>query len=105
MVKAAEAIHRVFDGYVLVKGGHFEDCADDLLYGQCGTVWFQGDRVDTKNTHGTGCTLSSAVACGLAAGLSMEQSVQNAKAYVTGALKTGLALGRGCGPLNHCFGL
>ena len=105
MTAAAQAIARMVSGGVLVKGGHLSDTADDLLYSGGKAVWIRGERVDNPNTHGTGCTLSSAIACNLADGFSMQQSVINAKAYITGALKAGLDLGRGSGPLNHCFAM
>jgi hydroxymethylpyrimidine/phosphomethylpyrimidine kinase len=102
---AAEKIGASIAGYVLIKGGHSSENADDLLYSHAKSVWFRSPRVDNPNTHGTGCTLSSAIACNLAAGYDMEASVKNAKEYVTGALKAGLDLGRGSGPLNHCYRL
>ena len=105
MTAAAEAIARRVSGSVLVKGGQLSRTADDLLYSGGKAVWIRGERVPNPNTHGTGCTLSSAIACGLADGLSVEQSVKNAKAYVTGALKAGLNLGSGSGPLDHCFAM
>ena len=80
-------------------------CADDLLCTGSRRIWFCGKRVSTKNTHGTGCTLSSAIASNLAQGLDMEQSVRRAKEYVSGALAAGLELGHGSGPLNHLFDL
>ena len=93
-------------GAVLVKGGHFGERADDLLRLADGRlVWLTGKRIATANTHGTGCTLSSAIACGLAKGLPVEEAVCQAKSYVAGALAAGLDLGRGSGPLNHAFAL
>ncbi len=89
---------------VLVKGGHRSDAADDVLVEADGSVtWMRGPRIDTKNTHGTGCTLSSAIACGLAEGLDVVASVRRARAYVRGALAAGLDLGRGSGPLDHMW--
>lgn len=89
---------------VLVKGGHGSNDANDVLARPDGSVtWFEGERIDTSNTHGTGCTLSSALACGLALGLPLEEAVAAAKRYVTGALSTGLDLGRGSGPLDHMW--
>ena len=91
----------------MIKGGHLENCSDDLLfYGTAEIqpdrfVWFEQKRLDTKNTHGTGCTLSSALACSLADNISVQAGVKRAKAYVTGALYTGLELGKGSGPLHH----
>lgn len=88
----------------LVKGGHREDEANDVLVMPNGkTVWFKGPRIETPNTHGTGCTLSSAIACGLAVGFSLEQSVDAAKRYVAGALEEGLDLGKGSGPIDHMW--
>lgn len=102
METAVEAIAKFYGKAILIKGGHLEDSADDLLV--CGGehVWLNSARVDNPNTHGTGCTLSSAIACGLAGGLSAQESVKRAKAYVKGALEAQLNLGYGSGPLNHC---
>lgn len=104
---AAAELACLTPGAVLVKGGHSEGgAADDLLRLPDGeNVWLRGRRVDTRNTHGTGCTLSSAIACGLAAGEGVEEAVRQAKTYVAGALGDGLDLGRGCGPLNHLYRL
>lgn len=104
MLKAAQSISAL-NPSVLIKGGHLEDCADDLLYTQGQPQWFEGVKVDNPNTHGTGCTLSSAIACNLALGYSLANSIREAKAYITGALQAGLNLGQGSGPLNHCFNL
>lgn len=103
MVLAAKEIASGIRGGVLIKGGHLKDSADDLLYVNQKEIWFRSKRVDNPNTHGTGCTLSSAIACNLAAGNILEVSVQNAKSYITGALASGLNLGQGSGPLDHCF--
>lgn len=103
MVKAAEKISQNIKGAVLVKGGHLDDTADDLLYNQGEIIWLKGEKIDNPNTHGTGCTLSSAIACNLAAGFDMVTAVTNAKAYITGALAAGLDLGHGSGPLEHTF--
>lgn len=105
MIKSAEVISKMLKGCVLIKGGHLTESADDLLYSDGNVVWFKGKKIDNPNTHGTGCTLSSAIACNLANGLDIEQSVKNAKGYITGALKANLNLGKGSGPLNHCFNL
>lgn len=105
MLKAAEVISSLFEGAVLIKGGHLADNADDLLYMKGNALWFTSPKIDNPNTHGTGCTLSSALACNLAAGMSMETSVQHAKAYITGAIGANLDLGSGRGPLNHCYNL
>ncbi len=104
MLSAAEAIVGEIKRPVLIKGGHLEDCADDLLYSVSGEIhWFTSAKIENRNTHGTGCTLSSAIACNLALGYSMEQSIKNAKEYLSGALLDGLDLGHGSGPLNHCY--
>ncbi len=103
MLKAARKIAQGTGHAVLVKGGHCVGNADDLLYDDGGPVWFKGEKIHNPNTHGTGCTLSSAIACNLAAGCSMAHSILNAKAYITGALRDGLDLGKGKGPLNHCY--
>lgn len=87
---------------VLIKGGHGHGPeADDLLTGEEGEIWFRGPRVDTPNTHGTGCTLSSAVCANLASGLTLKEAVDQAKQYVTEGLRRSISLGRGPGPLNH----
>lgn len=101
MLKAAEEISKTMESHILIKGGHLIDSADDLLYFKGNFIWFNGDRIDNPNNHGTGCTLSSAIACNLGAGLNIEQSIKNAKAYITRALEAGLDLGSGSGPLNH----
>lgn len=92
---------------IMVKGGHgigAEDTADDFLrLGGGEAVWLRGPRIETANTHGTGCSLSSAIACGLAQGFSVDVAVREAKAYVAGALGAGLDLGRGSGPLDHLW--
>lgn len=104
MEQAGRKIARSRRCAVLLKGGHLMDGADDLLVSPDGReTWFPSRRVDTRNTHGTGCTLSSAIACGLAAGKSLEQSVRDAKDYLTGALLDGLNLGKGNGPVNHTY--
>jgi len=101
------AAQKIFDAYgcaVLAKGGHGLNDANDYLYDGAGT-WFYGRRVDTSNTHGTGCTLSSAIAANLAKGHDLKNSVGRAKNYLTGALMSGLDLGKGSGPLDHGFNL
>lgn len=103
MIKAAEVIADYGKDAVLIKGGHLEESADDLLYKNGKAVWFSGKRFDNPNTHGTGCTLSSAIATFLAKGCSMEESVEKAKAYVAGAIKANLDLGKGRGPLKHNY--
>ena len=107
MEAAAKAIYDKIgtDTAVLVKGGHERNTANDCLYTKEGTFWFEGKRVENDNTHGTGCTLSSAIACNLAMGHTMQESVENAKRYITGALQAGLNLGKGSGPLEHTYWL
>ena len=85
------------------NGGHLAKTADDLLLQNGEAHWLQGRRVENSNTHGTGCTLSSAIACGLARGQSLVESARAAKEYLTNALRAGLDLGAGNGPLNHMF--
>ena len=103
MEQAAKAIAGQYGGAILLKGGHLAETADDLLYTGGKAHWFSGRRIDNPNTHGTGCTLSSAIASNLALGFSLEESVARAKAYVAGALEDGLDLGHGSGPLNHGY--
>lgn len=105
MIKAAEKISAYTGGAVLVKGGHLVNDAVDYLYSGGKGSWFKSERINNPNTHGTGCTLSSAIACNLAAGCSPEESIKNAKAYLTGALAAMLDLGKGSGPLNHMYRL
>lgn len=88
---------------ILLKGGHLFDTANDVLYYNEETIWFRGEKIKNPNTHGTGCTLSSAIACNLAMGYSIEQSVYAAKQYISGALRAGLNIGKGKGPLNHMY--
>ncbi len=103
MIKAARYIGENFGCSVLLKGGHNINDANDLLYENGRLTWFNGKRIDNPNTHGTGCTLSSAIASNLAKGNSLVESVKKAKKYVTDALLYGLDLGKGSGPLNHAF--
>lgn len=101
MIAAVKAIADYYNGYILVKGGHSKDNADDLLYKNNQIQWIRGKRIDNPNTHGTGCTLSSAIACELAAGKDMITAVTDAKEYITVAIASGLNLGQGRGPLDH----
>lgn len=101
MRPVAEKIIALGAKAVLVKGGHLTDTADDLLFDGSKEVWFAGERINTKNTHGTGCTLSSSLAANLAKGLSLEEAVKASKAYVTEAIAYGIELGAGCGPTHH----
>lgn len=105
MVQAAKKIASFYKGYILIKGGHFEDCADDLLYKDEECTWFTSEKINNPNTHGTGCTLSSAIASNLAMGFDMKTSVENGKAYISGAIRANLNLGKGSGPLNHCWNI
>lgn len=103
--RAARAIAGQGGCAVLIKGGHWTGSADDLLFDGERMHWFPAERVDNPNTHGTGCTLSSAIACRLAQGYTLRESILLAKEYLTGALRAGLDLGQGSGPLNHCYAL
>ena len=107
MEAAAKAIYDKIgtDTAVLVKGGHERNTANDCLYTKEGTFWFEGKRVENDNTHGTGCTLSSAIAANLAKGNDLETAVERAKEYISGALAAMLDLGAGSGPMNHAFDL
>ncbi|MCI9079254.1 MAG: bifunctional hydroxymethylpyrimidine kinase/phosphomethylpyrimidine kinase [Lachnospiraceae bacterium] len=130
MLLAASGLCRASGANVLVKGGHNTGSADDLLYctdktalshsfkpGQDynidnitiqvngNAVWFMGERIDTSNTHGTGCTLSSAIACNLASGMDIITAIASAKSYLTHALKAGLKIGHGNGPVDHCWNI
>lgn len=100
MEKAAEKVNK---SGLLIKGGHLSDTADDLLFFNGEKIWIKGEKINNPNTHGTGCTLSSAIACGLAYGKSVPEAVRDAKAYITGALKANLNLGKGSGPLDHMW--
>lgn len=103
MIPAAKHIGDSFQCAVLLKGGHSLNDANDLLYLDGKLHWFEGKRIDNPNTHGTGCTLSSAIAANLAKGFDLPQSVRLAKDYVSGALSAMLDLGHGSGPMNHGF--
>ena len=103
MICAGQKISETYHLAVLVKGGHQLNDANDLLCQGGVCRWFYGKRIDNPNTHGTGCTLSSAIASNLAKGFSMEESVERAKTYISGALGAMLDLGKGSGPMNHAF--
>ena len=105
MEKAAEQLGKSYGCAVLLKGGHCVNDANDLLYSNGTLSWFEGKRIDNPNTHGTGCTLSSAIAANLAKGYTLEKSVERAKKYISGALAAMLNLGKGSGPMNHAFAL
>ncbi len=101
MKKAAEAIHKLGARNVIVKGGHLEGDAVDLLYDGRTFHTLSAPRIETKHSHGTGCTFASAIATGLARGCSFIEASTQAKAYVTEAIRCGLAIGSGQGPVNH----
>lgn len=103
MERSAKIIYQRFGSAVLLKGGHDLNDANDLLYNGTQKVWFRGKRIPNPNTHGTGCTLSSAIAANLANGMSLEDSVASAKRYISGALSAMLDLGKGKGPMDHAF--
>lgn len=105
MLKAAIEIGSIIDCHILIKGGHLSNQADDLIYYKDKIVWLNAEKIDNPNTHGTGCTLSSAIACNMADDYTVADSIGRAKEYLTGSLKYGLNLGKGRGPLNHTFGL
>ncbi len=105
MEKAAQAIGETYGCAVLCKGGHDLNDANDLLWRDGTCKWFHGRRIDNPNTHGTGCTLSSAIASNLAKGYDLDTAVERAKAYLSGALAAMLNLGAGQGPMDHLFDL
>ena len=99
--EAAKELSETYRTAVLIKGGHRNRGADDLLYDTKGAFWFRSERINNPNLHGTGCTLSAAIACRLAEGYSIGESVHLAKKYLTGAIRAKLDLGKGNGPLEH----
>ena len=105
MVKAAKEISETCGCAVLLKGGHSINDANDLLYENGAVTWFCGKRIHNPNTHGTGCTLSSAIASNLAKGYDLATSIQQAKDYISGALAAMLDHGKGSGPMHHAFDL
>jgi hydroxymethylpyrimidine/phosphomethylpyrimidine kinase len=105
MVDAAKAIADKYGCAVLCKGGHRVSDANDLLTDGSTVQWFRSPRIDNPNTHGTGCTLSSAIASNLANGYAIDEAVRRAKVYLTGALGAMLDLGHGSGPMNHAFAI
>lgn len=105
METAAKIISETYHCAVLCKGGHDLNDANDLLYKDGESHWYRGHRIDNPNTHGTGCTLSSAIASNLAKGEELESAVLHAKEYISGALAAMLDLGKGRGPMNHLFDL
>ena len=105
MEMAAKIIHLIGAPNVLLKGGHLEDDAVDILYDGREFHYFEGERIHTKNTHGTGCTLSSTICANLALGYSLAESIKRAKEYITEAIKHSLDIGHGVGPTNHFYNL
>jgi len=105
MIAAAKCIYENFGCAVLCKGGHSINDANDLLYRDGDYKWFNGKRINNPNTHGTGCTLSSAIASNLAKGENIDDAVLHAKNYISGALAAMLDLGKGSGPMNHAFAI
>ena len=105
MITAAKIISETYGSAVLCKGGHSLNDANDLLYANGQYQWFLGKKIDNSNTHGTGCTLSSAIAANLAKEFDLPASVERAKRYISGALSSMLDLGKGRGPMNHAFSL
>ena len=103
MITAAKCISETYHCAVLCKGGHQLNDANDLLYRDGGYRWFNGKRIHNSNIHGTGCTLSSAIASNLAKGYDLDTAVERAKAYISGALGAMLDLGKGSGPMDHGF--
>ncbi len=105
MISAAKKISEEYNCAVLCKGGHNLNDANDLLYFNGEAKWYYGKRIDNPNTHGTGCTLSSAIASNLAKGYDLDESIGKAKEYISGALGAMLDLGKGSGPMNHAFSI
>ena len=105
MEEAAKALSKEYGCSVLIKGGHSIEDACDVLFDKGQVSWFETTKIDNPNTHGTGCTLSSAIASNLALGFDLKESVKNAKEYITSTISDGLDLGKGSGPLNHMVGL
>lgn len=105
MKQAAKDIKKMGAKNVLIKGGHLESEATDLLYDGVNYIIFPQDRINTVHTHGTGCTLSSAIAANLAKGLTIDEAVAEGKKYITGAIKHGFKLGKGVGPTHHFYKL
>ena len=103
MIEAAKKINAECGCSVLIKGGHSNTNSDDVLYHNGSVTVFEMQKIDNQNTHGTGCTLSSAIACNLAKGMDVPEAVKRAKEYITGAIRAGLDLGHGRGPLDHGY--
>jgi hydroxymethylpyrimidine/phosphomethylpyrimidine kinase len=105
MEKAAKIIYTMGPKNVLIKGGHLTGDATDVLYDGKEFVYLESERINTKNTHGTGCTLSSSIASNLALGMDIKKAVENAKKYITTAIEHSLPIGHGSGPTNHFYEL
>ncbi len=105
MLRVAKQISKTYGCAVLLKGGHSIHDANDLLFANGDYLWFEGKRIHNPNTHGTGCTLSSAIASNLAKGFDLTESIKRAKDYISGALAAMLDLGKGSGPMQHNFDL
>ena len=105
MQKSAKQIAEAYGCNVLLKGGHSVNDASDLLFSDGQAQWLEGKKINNPNTHGTGCTLSSAIASNLAKGYGLADSVKRAKEFISGALSAMLDLGQGSGPMNHAFDL
>ena len=105
MKEAAEVIYKIGPKSVLVKGGHLVNDATDILYDGKDITYIKSERINTKNTHGTGCTLSSAIASNLALGMDIKEAVREAKKYITTAIRHSLSIGKGVGPTNHFYTL
>lgn len=105
MEVAAKQIYEMGPKNVFIKGGHLEEDATDILYDGAKFTYFKQQRIHTKNTHGTGCTLSSAIASNLALGFSMKKAVKKAKEYITMAIEHSLDIGKGAGPTHHFYQL
>jgi len=105
MEEAARTLSKEYGCSVLIKGGHSIEDACDVLFDKGQVSWYETTKIDNPNTHGTGCTLSSAIASNLALGFDLKESVKNAKEYITSTISDGLDLGKGSGPLNHMVGL
>lgn len=101
MEEAARKLGEQYGCAVVCKGGHLGNQAEDVLYREGVYTWISGERIANENTHGTGCTYSSALASSLAMGYTIEESARHAKEFMQGALKAGLNLGKGNGPLDH----
>lgn len=105
MKKSADLIRKIGPKYVLIKGGHLDGEATDILYDGNEFIYYNSPRINTKNTHGTGCTLSSAIASNLGNGLPMKEAIEKAKLYITGAIENSFPIGKGVGPVHHFYKL